>query len=330
MPKKNKVKKLYKKNENLLNNSLDEIECIKVIKSEKITYLQRLKDGTICSGTELGNIYIYNQNNFVEIIKISEHIDYIFYIIQLKNENIISSSRDNTIKIIQLNNFHFITYTIIKVFNNEDYAIKIIELSNNKLFTSFNKGFIKIYQSIENNKKMLYQEEIILKFDYLIESSLELKNKNYLILGSSKEDFIRIVDLFEYKNIKEVGKIYNCRLLDVICQLNDKYFIVGGVDVIYLIQISSFKIIHEIKTKSYFSKCILLNNQTLLTLDFSMEFKGQLINWKLKNGRLEIIGEKKGILKNWSSSIIQLDNNNLAIGEINGIKIWKILNFNYI
>ena len=159
---------------------------------------------------------------------------------------------------------------------------------------------------------------------------MELKNKNYLILESSKEDFIRIVDLFEYKNIKEVGKIYNCRLLDVICQLNDKYFIVGGVDVIYLIQISSFKIIHEIKTKSYFSKCILLNNQTLLTLDFSMEFKGQLINWKLKNGRLEIIGEKKGILKNWSSSIIQLDNNNLAIGEINGIKIWKILNFNYI
>ena len=70
MPKKNKVKKLYKKNENLLNNSLDEIECIKVIKSEKITYLQRLKDGTICSGTELGNIYIYNQNNFVELLKI--------------------------------------------------------------------------------------------------------------------------------------------------------------------------------------------------------------------------------------------------------------------
>ena len=102
MPKKNKTKKLFKKNESLIKNSLDEIECIKVIMSEKITYLQKLNDGSICSGTELGNIYIYNQNNFVEIIKISEHFDYIFYILQLKNGNIISSSRDKTIKIIQL------------------------------------------------------------------------------------------------------------------------------------------------------------------------------------------------------------------------------------
>ena len=57
-----------------------------------------------------------------------------------------------------------------------------------------------------------------------------------------------------------------------------------------------------------------------------MEFKGQLINWKLKNGKLEIVGEKKGIIKNWSSSIIPFDNNKIAIGEINGIKIWKISN----
>ena len=54
-----------------------------------------------------------------------------------------------------------------------------------------------------------------------------------------------------------------------------------------------------------------------------MEFKGQLINWRLKNGKLEIIGEKKAFIKNWSSSIIQLENNYVVIGEINGIKIWK-------
>ena len=324
MPKKNKTKK--NEHKNITNNSLNEIEYVTSLISEKITYLQILNDGTICSGTELGNIYIYNQYNYVEIIKISEHIDYIFYIIQLKNGNILSTSRDNTIKIIKLNNFHFITYLIIKVFYNDDYAHKILELDDKKLICSFNKGMIKIYEPIDNNNNICYQEQLILKYEKLYESFAAIKNKNLLILGCSKEDFIRIIDLIEYKNIKKIGKIYNCRLVDVICQLNDKYFIIGGVDVIYLIQISNLKIVQEIKTQTYFSKCILLKNQTLLTLDFSMEFKGQLINWKLKNGKLEIIGEKKGIIKNWSSSIIPFNDNKIAIGEINGIKIWKISN----
>ena len=327
MPKKNKTKK--NEHKNITNNSLNEIEYVTSLISEKITYLQILNDGTLCSGTELGNIYIYNQYNFVEIIKIFEHKDYIFYIIQLKNDNILSTSRDRTIKLIKLNNFHFITYLIIKVFYNDDYAYKILELNNKKLICSFNNGMIKIYESIENNN-ICYQEQLILNYGKLYESLSEIKDKNLLILGSSKEDFIRVIDLIEYKNIKRIEKIYNCRLVDVICQLNDKYFIIGGIEAIYLIQISTLKIVQEIKTQTYFSKCILLKNQTLLTLDFSMEFKGQLINWKLKNGKLEIIGEKKGIIKNWSSSIIPFDNNKIAIGEINGIKIWKICNINNI
>ena len=76
---------------------------------------------------------------------------------------------------------------------------------------------IKIYEPIENNKDLCYQEQLILKYEKLYESFTEIKNKNLLILGCSKEDFIRIIDLIEYKNIKKIGKIYNCRLYDVIC-----------------------------------------------------------------------------------------------------------------
>ena len=55
------------------------------------------------------------------------------------------------------------------------------------LICSFNKGMIKIYEPIENNKDICYQEQLILKYEKLYESFTEIKNKNLLILGCSQK-----------------------------------------------------------------------------------------------------------------------------------------------
>ena len=67
-----------------------------------LSHILILKDGRLSSSAGDNTLIIYNKDTFEPDIIIREHTNYVNYHIQLRNENIVTCSWDNTLKIIKL------------------------------------------------------------------------------------------------------------------------------------------------------------------------------------------------------------------------------------
>ena len=111
----------------------------------------KLQDGRLASGGDDGSIIIYNKQSFTPELTIKEHKDGIYNIIQLKNGNLLSCSRDEqTMKEYKINESN--TYKVLSTVNFIDYNYprQIVELEDNKIgLVAYN--CIIFYLNINNN-----------------------------------------------------------------------------------------------------------------------------------------------------------------------------------
>ena len=99
-----------------------------------INTILQLQDGRLASGGEDGSIIIYNKQTFVPELTIKKHKDSIYDIIQLKNGNLLSCSRnDKTMNEYKLNENN--TYQVLSTVNvgQDNYPRQIVELENNEI-----------------------------------------------------------------------------------------------------------------------------------------------------------------------------------------------------
>lgn len=185
------------------NNGLIKINTHKVINlNTNCKNIFYLKDGRL-SSTFRKKVFIFQEN--IKIKVISAHKEYIFYHTQLSNGNIITCSKDKTMKIISIYD-----YSIIQTFEHKDEVYRVVERNNNQIISSTKNGYIHFWEKKHNNEKYKY----IQKFKVFEESShinLLLINKNELVITNEGESLIQFWNLNTNQTVlvlKNANKIY--------------------------------------------------------------------------------------------------------------------------
>ena len=245
-----KIKKLEKfhkeKTEIKLSNcNLINIKSIQPHNSS-INSLSIFPSGNIISVSSDKSINIYDINlNIIQNIK-NAHDDWINYV-QIKDENnFITCSDDENIKLWIKNNNEF---TINKIIKNahEDRINKVIYCSNGNIISCSHDNTIKIWDNDNfKNIKTLFHS------DYIY-SLLFLEDKNFLI--SSGNDGTKLWNINNYNNINCITYFQDtfCESNEGLCILDEDRFIVRDKKTTFLKVISILKkeIIIEINHPFY-------------------------------------------------------------------------------
>ena len=167
----------------------------------------------------------YSKGNFVKILNIENfeikslkgHSQIVIYVCELKNNNLASSSFDQTIIIWENKNNN---YEIYKILKGHKYEVSpLIEINNNLLVSSsFNEKIIKIWD--------LNYYINISSIECLCSGWAEtilLYNKNYLIIAGLG---LYILDLIHYKILKHF-KIEDNMYIKFIKKVNNIVYLTG-------------------------------------------------------------------------------------------------------
>ena len=167
----------------------------------------------------------YSKGNFVKILNIENfeikslkgHSQMVIYVHELKNNNLASSSFDQTIIIWENKNNNYEIYKILKGHKFE--VSPLLEINNNLLVSSsFNEKIIKIWD--------LNYYINICSIECLCTGWAEtilLYNKNYLIIAGLG---LYILDLIHYKILKHF-KIENNKFIKFIKKVNNNIYLTG-------------------------------------------------------------------------------------------------------
>ena len=233
----------YYNNYNILINHVDinNINNIKTIyeHSKFVNSLLLLSDGRLASCSEDKTIKIYDiKNNYHCDITLEGHTDCVTYISQLYN-NILISCSSHTIKIWSITQSSYqCDYTINNAHN--DYIYKVIPLTNNRIASCSADKTIKIWNS--NHPYNLINT--LNGHNNYVTSIIQLKDKDILISGSW-DNTLRKWNLLTYQCVKIINNVwcYNNSLLEI----DNNRIIVGGYNVITIVNISNDIIEHQIE-----------------------------------------------------------------------------------
>ena len=197
-----------------------------------LSHILILKDGRLSSSSADNTLIIYNKNTFEPDLIIKEHTDYVNYHIQLKNENIVTCSWDNTLKIIKLypNN----NYEVIQILTgHKNFVDKAIELEDGNLLTCSDDNTIILWNKNPNNNLYEFKKRIITSIsDEFPNTNIVLINDNLLLCSSLSDCKIRFFELKnDFQLIFYFDNIECCFSRNSILYLEDKDLLfVGGMN----------------------------------------------------------------------------------------------------
>ena len=292
------------------------------LKSNSYVYaILQLQDGRLASSSNDGSISIYNKDTFEVELKINEHKESIYDLIQLKNENIVSCSYyDKKVNIYQLtenNNYNLLSQMDV------DYPRKLLELENNEIVLLLNQSII-VYLNINNE----FSEDFNIErkqggefFDMIITKPEELVYIQFINLGTHGNACeIQFFDLKSRKKKESIDlkRSFNYHPSNIFCMMNERHLCVGGTDKITIIDINKKNIIREIENKgSYYYSLYKLNDNILLVGN-----NKNLEQWKISQNNLELISEKEKAHQSTIYEIIKFGGLIVTCSYDQSIKIW--------
>ena len=120
--------------------------------SRPVTNLLVLKDGRLSSSSDDYSIIIYDKKNFTQQFTIKEHLNSVQYFTQISNDNIVSCSCDNTIKIFKL--ISDTECQLLQTLSKHSSKVnKVIEDNQRNLITCSDAHTIKIWNYNQNEQK---------------------------------------------------------------------------------------------------------------------------------------------------------------------------------
>lgn len=295
------------------NINISKIKKIKTFKYDKcINCLLILKDSRLASASADSYIRIHQLKTFKVILSIKIHQDKVYHLIQLKDERIVSSSRDFTIKIIRLitPTNYILEETLI---GHLDFVLKTIELFDDNLVScSDDKNLIFWKKKNEKFEK----SNIFKAHNEGIDCVIELSN-NKIASFSKGEEIIKFWDISNYKNpslyyflkVKSFGWNNSLFLLD------ENSLLVSDVS-IYIISIKEpIQVISRIEGNN-FGSIIKINDKQILIGDI----EGFLECYNIKEKSLRYCGKKKITDQN-IICMSMMNDGKIIIGEDNLIHV---------
>ena len=240
---------------------INNIINIKIINehSDDVYSLLLLSDGRLASCSYDKTIKIYDiKNNYHCDITLEGHTHSVNYISQLDNNKLISCSDDRSIKIWSITQSSYqCDYTINNAHNG--VIFKVISLTNNRIASCSYKT-IKIWNS--NHPYNLINT--LNGHTYYVRSIIQLKDKDILISGSW-DNTLRKWNLLTYQCDKIINNV-DCCDNNSLLEIDNNRIIVGGYNVITIVNISNDIIEHQIKNEklSYAYSFVQLRNGKIL------------------------------------------------------------------
>lgn len=195
-----------------------------------LSHILILKDGRLSSSSADNTLIIYNKESFQPDLIFREHTNYVNYHIQLRNENIVTCSWDNTLKIIKLLPKN--KYEVIQTLKEHKNVIdKAIELEDGRLLTCSDDQTVIMWKKNKNNLFEVEKKIITSENDYP-NTNIVLINENILLCSSVSDEDLKFFDIkndlkymFCFKNVQ------CCFSRNSILYIEEKdLLIVGGIN----------------------------------------------------------------------------------------------------
>ena len=299
------------------------LKCIKTVNNpnKTVNILLQLKDGRIISGSEDGMLNIYNKDNYEIDLSIKEHSNKINSCIQLNDERIVTCSNDCTMKIIKLTNDN--KYALESTLESpEKMVLNVIEIKNNEIISILSDKTMKVWDltTFKNIKTIETNCDNIFKLD-----------ENEFITSSMENKCVKFWNTDNYQNINTINDLNIFNFVHSMCLFEDNMLFVGGLDILYLIDIKKYQILKTFKINGFvlsIQKC--LDGNILCAIN-NRNKNNNIIKYKYDKENLTKIFEKKKAHNNPILNCIQLKNGIIVSAEGKRledsfeIKFWKIL-----
>lgn len=312
---------LIKVSENLSNFSLKLVKDLQY-HDEQITQLCILENDNLISCSSDRKIKIFNLHKgyceltiepYSLIKNYYGHNNTISYVSLLSQKEIISSSFDNTIKIWLFNETnYFCKGTLI---GHKLGVLKAIPINNSRIASCSMDATIKIWSTSPPYECLKTLEGHTEK----INSIIEMKNKKYLVSGSSGEDStIRFWNLVDY-TCEHIINDVNCSYKNSLFEGDNEKIFSGFLGGLYIISGSEF--IMEKIVKYDCLGCIMCFNKVDEVLICGCQY-GDILMFDLLTQKF--IGEKRKVHDSDIVSIIRVKNCFLITGGWDKyVKIWR-------
>ena len=308
----------YFKNYNLLKApaiNINNIQRIKTLNRHKstISCLIILLDGRLASCSDEKTIKIFNiSNNYNCDMTIEGHTDGITFICQLNDNKIISSSYDKSIKIWNITQSTYqCDYTINDA--HDGCVNKVIPLLNNRIASCSSDQTIKVW-----NSKPPYNliKSLNGHSNYVI-SIIQLKHQDIIISGS-EDKTLRKWNSAIYQCNQIINNVSCCNTNSLL-EINSNKVIVGGENVISIVNLTSDTIEHTVintKLSYIFSFNILRDGNVLCGCN-----DGLICLYDIKSNTLAF--KKDYMHDDIVSCIININKYQFISSAFHTMKIWE-------
>ena len=283
-----------------------------------INTILQLQDGRLASGGDDGSIIIYNKQTFVPELTIKKHKDSIYDIIQLKNGNLLSCSRnDKTMNEYKLNENN--TYQVLSTVNvgQDNYPRQIVELENNEIgLVAYNHiiFYLNINNKLDEDFKIKSDDNQIGVFCEM----LPVKPGELVIAGAKDKIQFFELNTRKLKEIININRDIHWTPNNLLCMMNERCLCVGGANKITIIDVYNKNIISEVEENGV-NRCLYkLNDNILLT----GKNNGDITQWRINGNNLTFVNKKEKAHQNYINEIIRFNNSIISCSYDHSIKIW--------
>ena len=245
------LNKFYKK---LFNTPLAKINETNLIGSREKLIGISLGNGINCLieidskifaiGNSIGDIILFNNDDYQLIQKITEHKDMINSLYLLHDKAILSASKDKTMKKIKLTN-NYKNYIVEFVFSDfKNNVTKAIQLNNKKIISNDFGVKISVWS---NNKNLKYENEKNICMNQKILDIIEISSSEFATISENEINFWDSNYIKLNHNIKNIN---SDNIPNSICKIKDDVLVIPYKNQIQLIDLNNYEIVNNVVLSS--------------------------------------------------------------------------------
>ena len=276
--------------------------------SDNILSICVLKDSRIATST-FGEIVIYNLESYEKEMEIHENIEEVSHLFLMQNGYLFSSACEECIIYDIKENSYEIIQKLGDLYGDTP---KSIELDNGDI-VCLTKGFHIFKKDPAQNIYNLFKT---IKEDKFLNDVIQI-NHDKIITSNNVDQQLKIYDVNNWTiltqiNGVQVGSYNNC-----LYQIDSKYLIVGGTEMIYLIDLNTCAIKEKIDNKYEIFAISPINDKIFLTTGN----EGTITQWKFENNEIKKEHEKEKLAKEECLCMKVLDNGRILLGDTENLVI---------
>ena len=302
--------------ENVITIHFDSVvNCIKI-----------LNDGNLIL-TLKNLLKIYSKIFYEEIMNIQIFEGNIFYVTQLKNNNIVACDNNKSIKIIKLK-IEEKNFDIIQNINNAHnwFITKVKKLLNNKIISICADKSFKIWNL--NEKTNQFFCDFYLNEKNFILDCLQLNEKILLYSTTAfKKDILIKYDLINKEKDDKIKKIRNENMGSItngnnIKLLNNNYVVYLNTYYVSIVDLNKFFIVKEIKMNQFKNYCVFISKENEFLVG---KENGEIIKFLWNENNLIVQFVKSNAENSKINKIIKINNKMIGTcSDSNNVKIFYI------